>query len=115
MQDQLPAKGIAVPELPDPPPFHADPPLWLDLDGFGAVIFTSGFRPDYARWVHFAAFDNMGFPLAPDGASTVVPGLYFVGVHFLRKRKSSLIFGVGEDATIVARSLSEHLVRLKKA
>jgi putative flavoprotein involved in K+ transport len=48
------------------------------------------------------AFDEFGFPLHEDGASTAVPGLYFVGVHFLRKRKSSLLLGVGEDAAIVA-------------
>ena len=35
-----------------------------------------------------------------------VPGLYFCGVHFLRKRKSSLLMGVGEDAAIVARSIA---------
>ncbi len=28
------------------------------------------------------------------------------GVHFLRTRKSSLLFGVGEDATVVARSIA---------
>ena len=109
MQDQLPAKGIAVPDLPEPPPFHAEPLLEVALGDFGAVIFTSGFRPDYARWVRLPAFDELGFPLAPDGASTAVAGLYFVGVHFLRTRKSSLIFGVGEDAAIVARSVCDHL------
>jgi hypothetical protein len=31
----------------------------------------------------------MGFPVQKDGASTVIPGLHFVGVHFLRTRKSS--------------------------
>jgi putative flavoprotein involved in K+ transport len=36
----------------------------------------------------------------------VVPGLYFVGVHFLRKRKSSLLIGVGEDAAIVAGGIA---------
>ncbi|MEV0803997.1 NAD(P)/FAD-dependent oxidoreductase [Kribbella sp. NPDC050281] len=106
LTEQLPTKGITAPELPDPPPFHADPPLELDLNGFGAVILTSGFRPDYARWVRFSAFDAMGFPLTDNGASTVVPGLYFCGVHFLRKRKSSVLFGVGEDAAIVARSIA---------
>jgi putative flavoprotein involved in K+ transport len=35
-----------------------------------------------------------------------VPGLSFVGVHFLRKRKSSLLMGVGEDAAIVAAGIS---------
>jgi putative flavoprotein involved in K+ transport len=106
--EQLASRGITAPELPDPPPFHADPPLDLDLNGFGVVIVTSGFRPDYARWVRFPAFDAMGFPLTDNGASTVVPGLFFCGVHFLRKRKSSVLFGVGEDAAIVARSIARN-------
>jgi putative flavoprotein involved in K+ transport len=104
--EQLASRGIAAPELPDPPPFHADPPLELDLNGFGVVVVTSGFRPDYARWVRFPAFDAMGFPLTDNGASTVVPGLFFCGVHFLRKRKSAVLFGVGEDAAIVAQSIA---------
>ena len=106
--EQLPTKGVAAPELPDPPPFHADPPLELDLNSFGVAIFTSGFRPDYTHWVRFPAFDAMGFPVTDNGASTVVPGLYFCGVHFMRKRKSSVLFGVGEDAAIVARSIARH-------
>ena len=108
LTEQLPAKGITAPELPDPPPFHADPPLELDLTGFGVVIFASGFRPDYARWVRFPAFDAMGFPVTDNGASTVVPGLFFCGAHFLRKRKSAVLFGVGEDAAIVAQSIGHH-------
>jgi putative flavoprotein involved in K+ transport len=36
----------------------------------------------------------------------VVPGLYFCGVHFLRTRKSSLLFGVGEDAAVVAQLIT---------
>ena len=108
LTEQLATKGITAPELPDPPPFHADPPTELELRGIGTVIFTSGFRPDYPTWVRFHAFDAMGFPLTDDGASTVVPGLFFCGVHFLRKRKSSALFGVGEDAAIVARSIARH-------
>lgn len=33
----------------------------------------------------------------------ILPGLYFAGVHFLRTRKSSLLLGVGEDVSIIAR------------
>jgi putative flavoprotein involved in K+ transport len=58
---QLAAKGMAVPELPDPPPFCADPPRELNLDDVGTVICTTGFRPDYARWVRFPVVDAMGF------------------------------------------------------
>jgi pyridine nucleotide-disulfide oxidoreductase len=100
--------GVDPPEMPDPTLFRADDRSSLDLTHVGAVIFTMGFRPDYRRWVAFPdAFDDLGFPIQMDGASTVVDGLYFVGVHFLRKRKSSLLFGVGEDATVVARTIAE--------
>ena len=93
--------------MPDPLPFDAAAPQAVDLTGFGAVIFTSGFRPDYASWVHLAAFDAHGFPIHNDGASGIVPGLYFCGVHYLRKRKSSLLIGVGEDAAIIAAKIAE--------
>ena len=68
------ARGIPAPEMPDPAPFAASAPEAVDLSGFGAVIFTCGFRPDYSSWVHFDAFDEIGFPIHEDGASTVVRG-----------------------------------------
>lgn len=106
LSEQLPGKGLRPPELPDPPPFRADAPSEVKLEDLGAVIFTSGFRPDYQRWVRLPAFDELGFPLAPDGVCKAVPGLYFAGVHFLRTRKSALMWGVGEDAAIVARQVA---------
>jgi putative flavoprotein involved in K+ transport len=94
-------------QIADPEPFHADPIEELDLRDVGAVVFAGGFRPDYSSWVNCpGAFDDLGFPIHDDGASTVANGLYFVGVHFLRKRKSSLLIGVGEDATIVAQKIA---------
>jgi putative flavoprotein involved in K+ transport len=100
------ARGIAAPEMPPPAPFEADPPERLKLAGFGAVIFTSGFRPDYTRWIRFSdAFDEMGFPRQENGSSTVVPGLHFMGVHFQRKRKSATFLGVAEDAAIMAERI----------
>jgi len=110
MREQLPGRGFPIPQIPPVPPFDpGDPPIELDLAGFAAVIFTSGFRPDYTRWVKLPAFDEMGFPVAPDGIATDLPGLYFCGVHFLRTRKSSLVFGVGEDAAIVAEAIADRL------
>jgi putative flavoprotein involved in K+ transport len=101
-------RGLPMPDLPEPEPFDGRAPDQLDLDGFGVVIFTGGFRPDYGRWVTVpGAFDDLGFPIQIEGASLAAPGLYFVGVHFLRKRKSSVLFGMGEDATVVARQIAE--------
>ena len=100
-------RGLEPVELPDPEPFHGRGPEDLDLRDVGAVVFTSGFRPDYRSWLPWPeAFDELGFPVHENGASTVVPGLYFVGVHFLRKRKSSLLVGVGEDAALVADAVA---------
>lgn len=100
-------RGLPNPEIPQPEPFSGEAPEELDLHGFGAVVFAGGFRPDYESWVSLPrAFDELGFPIHEEGASTVAPGLYFVGVHFLRKRKSALLNGVGEDAAIVARQIA---------
>ena len=100
-------RGLPRPDIPEPEPFNAEAPEQLSLDGFGAVVFAGGFRPDYRSWVRCpGAFDELGFPIHRDGASTAVRGLYFVGVHFLRKRKSSIFLGVGEDAAIVARQIA---------
>jgi len=109
LREQLPEKGLKVPEMPEPRQFTANQLEEISLAGFGAVVFTCGFRPDYARWVKLPAFDELGFPLAPDGICATVRGLYFVGVHFLRKRRSSLLWGVGEDAEIVARAIISEL------
>jgi putative flavoprotein involved in K+ transport len=100
-------RGLDDPGIEDPAPFAANAPEELDLADFGSVVFTSGFRPDYTSWLPWPeAFDQYGFPIHDDGTSTVVPGLYFVGVHFLRKRKSSLLLGVGEDAALVAAAIA---------
>jgi putative flavoprotein involved in K+ transport len=99
-------RSWTMPDMPDPEPFDPSAPESLDLSGFGAVLFTGGFRPDFS-WVHASdGFDEMGFPVQVEGASAVAPGLYFVGVHFQRKRKSSIFFGVGEDAAIVAEHIA---------
>jgi putative flavoprotein involved in K+ transport len=99
--------GLQPPEIPEPEPFDPDAPEELDLSGFGTVLFAGGYRPDYASWVHVpGAFDEHGFPVHREGESTVAPGLHFVGVHWLRKRKSSALIGVGEDAAIVADSIA---------
>jgi putative flavoprotein involved in K+ transport len=105
-------RGLPQPRMPDPEPFDGRAPSVIPLAGFGAVIFAGGFRPDYQSWLPWpAAFDTLGFPIQTDGASTVVDGLYFVGVPFMRTRKSPLLLGVGEDAAVVARSITGRAAR----
>ena len=101
------AKGIDAPTFHMPPPFRVDSRTSLDIaqDRIGTVIWTSGYRPDYG-WVKFPVFDDMGFPMQTEGR-TSVPGLYFMGVHWMRTNKSAILYGVGEDAEIVARQIVE--------
>ncbi len=99
--------GLEQPALPDPAPFAPEVPTEVDLGSFGAVLFTGDFRPDFTSWLPWPeAFDADGFPVQTDGNSTVVDGLHFVGIHFLRKRKSALLCGVGEDAAVVAGAIA---------
>ncbi len=102
--------GVPAPEMPDPEPFDGRAPESVLLAGFGAAVFTGGFRPDYRSWLPWPdAFDEAGFPIQQDGASSTVDGLYFAGVHFLRTRKSSILLGVGEDAAVVAASIATEM------
>lgn len=98
--------GLDEPELPAMPRASipvAPPPRFDDLDG---VVVACGFRPDY-HWIGIPeVVDDFGLPLQRHGASTRVPGLYFVGVPWLRTRKSPLLLGVGEDAAMVAAQLA---------
>ncbi len=99
--------GMPRPIYDLPPPMRIETRTELDLarEGIGTVIWTSGYRPEYG-WVEVPVFDDMGFPIQTDGR-TSVPGLYFVGVHWMRKLKSAILAGVGEDAEIVARQIVE--------
>ena len=50
-------------------------------------------------------FDRKGY-VRHDGGIVAAPGMYLIGIPFLRRRKSSLIDGAGDDA----RDLSDHLL-----
>ena len=68
----------------------------LDLERFTNVIWATGYRPSYP-WLDPSAFDRRG-RVAHDGGVSPVPGLYVLGLPFLRRRRSNLIAGVGADA-----------------
>jgi putative flavoprotein involved in K+ transport len=98
--------GRQRPAYPDVEPLRLKTRTELDLvrEGVGSLIWTTGYRPDY-RWVKAPVFDEMGFPIQFDGRANA-PGLYFVGVHWLRKLKSAILYGVGEDAQVVAEHIA---------
>jgi putative flavoprotein involved in K+ transport len=80
------------------------PELGLNLkDNIRTVLWATGYRPDYS-WLNVPVLDRRG-RLRHDAGVVEAPGMYVLGLPFLRRRKSSLIDGAGDDA----RDLSEHL------
>jgi putative flavoprotein involved in K+ transport len=101
IDEHLAAQGEPREELPDPP---GEALLEVDAAELGSILWATGYRPDYGL-IDLPLAYELGWPAHERGV-TAVPGLYFVGVHWLWKRKSALFLGVGEDAEHVV----EHLV-----
>jgi len=80
--------------------------LTLDFsrDGIRTILWATGYKPDYS-WLNLPVLDRKGHIRHDGGVVTASPGLYLMGMQFLRRRKSALIDGAGDDA----RDLSAHL------
>lgn len=81
------------------------PPLGLDLESgeLRSIVWATGFRPDYA-WLDVPVLDRKG-RLRHEGGVVDAPGMYALGLPYLRRRKSSFIHGAEDDA----RDLAAHL------
>ncbi len=95
---------IDPPHRLEPTRVEASPPLSLDLGTIRTILWATGYRPDYS-WLDLPVLDRKGRIRHDGGVVTESPGVYVLGLPFLRRRKSTLIDGVGDDA----RDLSAHL------
>jgi putative flavoprotein involved in K+ transport len=73
------------------------------------VIWATGFRRSYP-WLHLPVLDAAG-ELQTQGGVTAVPGLYALGLPFMRHRASAFIHGVGRDAEALAPLIAAGLRR----
>jgi putative flavoprotein involved in K+ transport len=81
------------------------------------VIWCTGFHPGFS-WIDLPAFDEKHQPLHERGVVADVPGLYFVGLHFLTAISSAQIHGVARDAEYIANKIaarSETVGRMRPA
>ena len=85
------------------------PSLGLDLTSgeIRTIIWAAGFRPDYS-WLHVPVLDRKGL-IRHDGGVVASPGIYLMGMPFLRRRKSALIDGAGDDARDLSAQMSAYL------
>jgi putative flavoprotein involved in K+ transport len=102
---------VEAPHRFAPTGVDVDMPLTMNLAAAGVttVIWATGFRPDYS-WLNVPVFDRKG-RIVHDGGVVAAPGLYVLGLPFLRRRKSSLIDGAGADAGDLAEHLASTLMR----
>ena len=86
------------------------PPLGLDLAGgeIKTVVWATGYRPDYS-WLQVPVLDHKGRLRHDGGIVTDSPGMYRIGLNFLRRRKSSFIHGAEDDAPELVDHLSAYL------
>ncbi len=86
-----------------------DPCLGLNLgdSGIRTIIWATGYRPDYS-WLEVPVLDRKGL-IKHDGGITESPGMYLVGMPFLRRRKSSFIHGAEDDARFITQHLATYL------
>jgi len=93
------------------PPTETAPTTRLDLDlrsgEIGTVVWATGYRPDYG-WLDVAVLDAKG-NLCHDGGAVDSPGLYALGLPVLRRRKSTFIHGIEDDARDVIDHLAGYL------
>ncbi len=102
--------AVGPPHRPETTRVDASPPLGLDFGraGIRTIVWATGFRPDYS-WLDVPVLDRKSNIRHDGGVVTEAPGLYVLGLPFLRRRKSSLIDGAGDDARDLSAHLASHL------
>jgi len=68
------------------------------------VIWCTGYHPGFS-WIDLPVFDENGQPIHERGIVQRVPGMYFVGLHFLYSMTSATVTGVGRDAARIANAI----------
>lgn len=97
-----------------PSPLGAGPgTLDLTRAGIGTVVWATGFRRSYP-WLRLPALDPQTGEIANSGGLTPVPGLYAMGLPFMRHRSSAFIYGVQRDAEALAEVIAARLTHSTK-
>jgi putative flavoprotein involved in K+ transport len=73
------------------------------------VIWCTGYEPGFS-WIDLPVFRENGEPIHERGIVSRVPGLYFVGLHFLYSMSSGMVNGVGRDAERIAKAIDSRMV-----
>jgi len=72
------------------------------------VIWCTGYHPGFA-WIKMPIFGEDARPVHERGIVHGMPGMYFVGLHFLYAMSSASLIGVSRDAERVVKALASRL------
>lgn len=105
---------VEAPQRFEPTRIEGSPSLSLDLSRgeIRTVVWATGYRPDYS-WLDVPVLDHKG-RVRHAGGVVESPGLYLMGEQFLRRRKSALIDGAGDDARELSTHLAAYLGRFRR-
>ena len=109
VDDYVTRNGLEFPAEQEPgvKPNIPSPVSRLDLQnaGIGAIIWASGFRCNF-DWVKLPIFEDGWEPVHRRGV-TQFPGIYFLGLRWLYKRKSAFLLRASgaEDAAYLAEQI----------
>ena len=97
--------SVPPPHRFEPTEVDSSPRLDFDLKSgeIETIIWATGFRPDYS-WLDVDVLDGKGM-VRHDGGIVESPGMYLIGLPFLRRRKSSFIDGARVDAEDLIREI----------
>ncbi len=79
----------------------------LERKNIRTIIWATGFRPDYS-WLDVPVLDRKG-RIKHDGGVVDAPGMYVLGLPMMRRRKSSFIHGIEDDARDITSHLATYL------
>jgi len=74
------------------------------------VIWCTGYNPGFS-WIDLPVFDEKGRPMHERGIVHRIPGMYFVGLHFLYAMSSATLIGIGRDAAYIANAIKQRIDR----
>lgn len=95
------SRGLTPPDLDPWPDYRGTTvdsreTLNFKQAGIQSIVWANGFKPAY-EWLGLPVLDAAGFPIHRRGVSPI-PGLYFLGLEWQHRRKSSTLMVGDEDA-----------------
>ncbi|MCE7065745.1 NAD(P)/FAD-dependent oxidoreductase [Dyadobacter sp. CY326] len=99
---------VATPDVDDEPVKPEDilnNETWVDLKAYhiSCIIWATGFTSDFS-YLKIPVLDISGSPIHHAGLSAV-EGVYFLGLHWQRSRKSDILFGLKDDARFITDNI----------